>query len=103
MNALRFQVQSFKGIVSALRSSPSALRSLPLLHTERADQETPAIRELFDKLRRGLAGAMTGLSLDANQHRRWSTLSCLQGGCEFETVTGPDTIVMIRGRTIVGG
>src|SRR5688500_6489369 len=66
-----------------------------LFHGKRPTQESPTIGNFFNDLRSWFAGAVTSLRFYANQDRRGSRLSILQCRCEFETVSGPNAIIMI--------
>src|SRR5215813_7394785 len=66
------------------------------LHIQHTDQEPPLIRRLLNDLGRWLAGTMARFGFNSDQNRRGAGLRCLHGSGEFEAVTGPDTVVMIR-------
>src|SRR5688572_7058626 len=68
------------------RKWTSLSAGLGRVHVERLDEERKDICALLDDLAGRLAGPVTGLGLDADQHRRWTSLRGLDRRGKLEAV-----------------
>src|SRR5207237_9431676 len=65
------------------------------VHMERMNEKRPAVRLLLDDLRGRLAGAVSRLRLDTNQHGLGAPLRGLQCRRVLEGMSGYDAIIVI--------